>query len=70
MTLGEFRLQLFELVARAAVSLAPAEILVALDDAGNGCRGEIIHDQLEHGTWPLDDPAHVRESDETAASRG
>jgi hypothetical protein len=70
MTIGEFRLQLFELVTRAAVSLTAAAILVELEDAANGCRGELIHLQLESGTWPPDDPAHLKESDETAASRG
>jgi hypothetical protein len=70
MTIGEFRLQLFELVTRAAVSLAAGEILVELEDAANGCRGELLHLQLEQGTWPPDDPSHFKESDQTAASRG
>jgi hypothetical protein len=52
MTIDEFRRELFELTARAGVSLPAAEILVALNDAAEGCRGELIHDQLEHGTWP------------------
>lgn len=70
MTIEDFRRELFELAARAGVSLPAAEILVVLNDAAEGCRGELIHLQLDRGTWPPDDPGHFRESDQTAASRG
>jgi hypothetical protein len=70
MKLGDFRLQLFELTTRASVFLPAAEILTVLNDAADGFRGQLIHEQLVDGEWPPDDPAHVRESDETAGSRG
>jgi hypothetical protein len=60
MTPGDFRFLLLELIERARITLPAAEIWATLEDATNSCRGEMIHDQLEHGTWPPADPAHKR----------
>jgi hypothetical protein len=58
MTSEDFRKQLFELVARASVSLPAAEILQVLNDECEGQRGTLICEKLDRGTWPPDDPAH------------